>query len=67
MKITVLKNGPLLVSEACTVLDAETGEEIAVAKAPFALCRCGHSVNKPFCDGAHGKQGFEGACAKQGG
>jgi CDGSH-type Zn-finger protein len=31
-------------------------------RAVIGLCRCGHSENKPFCDGAHRRQGFESAC-----
>jgi CDGSH-type Zn-finger protein len=27
----------------------------------IALCRCGHSANKPFCDGAHAREGFRDA------
>jgi uncharacterized Fe-S cluster protein YjdI len=50
-KIKVLKNGPLLVEGSCVLMDQE-GKEAARA-APFALCRCGGSKNKPFCDGMH--------------
>jgi CDGSH-type Zn-finger protein len=28
-------------------------------KETFSLCRCGHSKDKPFCDGAHREAGFE--------
>ncbi len=60
-KITVRDNGPLLVEgEDVTVCDA-SGEEIALHGRPFALCRCGASANKPFCDGTHGRIGFQAA------
>lgn len=49
-------NGPLLVSGDVKLVDAE-GNEFET-KAQYALCRCGRSENKPFCDGSH-KQGFE--------
>lgn len=55
--ITIKKNGPLLVRGDITVLDFE-GNVVVPPKNPFALCRCGHSENKPFCDGAHNRQGF---------
>lgn len=62
--ITALKNGPLLIKEPIKIVDGTSGEEIVVAKFPVALCRCGASSNKPFCDGTHGKNGFDGTCAK---
>ena len=63
MTIQILKDGPLLVKEPCIVLNGETGKEMDIEKWPIALCRCGLSVNKPFCDGAHSKQGFDGTCS----
>ncbi len=56
-QIKALKNGPLLVEGNCMLIDA-TGKEVAVDNR-FALCRCGGSKNKPFCDGTHIKIGFD--------
>jgi CDGSH-type Zn-finger protein len=58
--IKILDNGPYIVDGAFSLTDA-TGQEIPVKKA--ALCRCGGSVKKPFCDGTHSKIGFQGAIA----
>ena len=52
------ENGPLLVSGGVRVLDAEGAVLYEGEKA--ALCRCGGSGNKPFCDGTHKKNGFRG-------
>jgi CDGSH-type Zn-finger protein len=60
VKITVLKNGPLLVEGSIELKDQD-GNVIPVTKQPAALCRCGASVNKPFCDGTHSKIGFDSA------
>ncbi len=58
--IQTAKNGPLLVSGTVQVVNAE-GQPIAVQPGPrVALCRCGHSAKKPFCDGSHKTSGFQG-------
>ena len=59
-KITALDNGPYLVKGAGVLLDAE-GNEFLTERATVALCRCGGSQNKPFCDGTHSKVGFRAA------
>ena len=57
--ITVRKNGSLLVTGDVTILD-HVGNVIPRIndKPNVALCRCGHSQRKPFCDGAHKTSGF---------
>lgn len=57
--ITVRDDGSLRVSGPVVLLDAE-GNPFET-KAVFALCRCGHSENKPFCDGSHRRIGFKSA------
>jgi CDGSH-type Zn-finger protein len=56
--VTVTRNGPLLLRGDIRILDAE-GNEVAVLE-KAALCRCGGSSNKPFCDGTHRTNGFTG-------
>jgi CDGSH-type Zn-finger protein len=48
------ENGPLVVVGAVKVVD-HLGNEFSLptGKDNVALCRCGHSKNKPFCDGSH--------------
>jgi len=71
-EIAVLTNGPYLVSGAIRLsskraLISEHGEPIAWVTAPaaagerYALCRCGASDRKPFCDGTHARVGFDGS------
>ena len=61
-KITVRNNGPLLVSGPVILEDA-LGLPFGLAgRATIALCRCGASANKPFCDGAHNGAGFKSEC-----
>lgn len=57
VKITVKDNGSLRVEGDFAILDVE-GNEIPHEGAAAGLCRCGHSANKPFCDGSH-KDRFE--------
>ncbi|NIM63909.1 MAG: CDGSH iron-sulfur domain-containing protein [Acidobacteria bacterium] len=56
-EIKVRKNGPYLVTGAVPLRDAE-GNPIEKTE-PFALCRCGGSATKPFCDGSHKRLGFD--------
>lgn len=58
-KITVLKNGPLLVDGDLTLNDADGATYDLAGRPSIALCRCGHSENKPFCDGNHRKGNFQ--------
>lgn len=50
-------DGPLLI-EGPISLSGQHGEQ-QVDKPKVALCRCGHSSNKPFCDGSHKRQGWQ--------
>ena len=58
INIKIKDNGPYIVEGEFTLTDA-LGNPIPVKKA--ALCRCGGSTTKPFCDGTHSKIGFKGA------
>ena len=59
-KITALDNGPYLVKGPVLLLDAE-GNEFRAERPTVALCRCGGSANKPFCDGTHAQAAFRAA------
>ncbi len=62
VKITVRTNGPLLVSGPVTLADM-AGQAFGLAgRTSIALCRCGQSENKPFCDGSHDRVGFKSEC-----
>ncbi len=66
MAINVLakKNGPYVVSGdlgELNLTDAEGNKYDLAGKPAIALCRCGASINKPFCDGTHSKIGFQAA------
>jgi CDGSH-type Zn-finger protein len=58
--ITTRPNGPYLVKGPITIVDPD-GKEFKVEGDTVALCRCGGSTRKPFCDGTHSKIGFQAA------
>ncbi len=51
VKLTLRKNGSILVEGPVEMIGPD-GEKLEVRE-KFALCRCGASKNKPYCDGAH--------------
>ena len=57
VEVKARENGPYLISGSGILVDAE-GNEVAIEGKMVALCRCGGSENKPFCDGTHRKAGF---------
>jgi CDGSH-type Zn-finger protein len=56
--IQVRENGSLKVTGPVTLVDAEGREFELPPGTAIALCRCGHSQNKPFCDKSHARVGF---------
>ena len=58
-RIVVAENGPYLVTNPAAVR-SYLGEPLRVPP-QLALCRCGESGDKPFCDGSHARTGFSGA------
>jgi CDGSH-type Zn-finger protein len=70
-RIKIIKNGPYIVSGNVPLMEKvivyndnsdhyEAGQLLPQAK-DYALCRCGHSKNMPFCDGSHNEIHFNGA------
>lgn len=59
VRIRCRVNGPLVVEGPVTIVD-HLGQEFTIPadKPAVALCRCGHSQRKPFCDGSHRDCGF---------
>jgi CDGSH-type Zn-finger protein len=57
--IQTLRNGPLLVKGPVEFQDAAGKRIMAAGGETVALCRCGHSSTKPFCDGSHKKADFK--------
>lgn len=58
MKVEVTPNGPYLIKTECLIVHSDGRKETKTGT--VALCRCGASGNKPYCDGTHRKIGFEG-------
>ena len=57
--IEIIKNGPYIVQGEVQLKDSEGN--VYPAEKRMALCRCGASTTKPFCDGTHSKVGFQAA------
>ncbi len=55
-KMQCKKNGSIRVTGTVDFVDAEGN--VIESKSDFSLCRCGHSKEKPFCDGSHREAGF---------
>lgn len=65
VQITPYRNGPYLVRGPFKLVDQD-GSEIEVRRETIALCRCGRSRMRPFCDGTHKLIGFEAASGSAG-
>ncbi|HVX11176.1 MAG TPA: CDGSH iron-sulfur domain-containing protein [Pirellulales bacterium] len=62
VRIRTRNNGPFVVEGPVTIVDAEGNAfTINTDKPAIALCRCGQSGKKPFCDGSHNRCGFVAA------
>lgn len=59
--ISTYEDGPFLVTGGLFRLIDAGGGEFSVEKETIALCRCGASTRKPFCDGTHSRIGFQAA------
>ena len=65
VEIKVRDNGPYKVTGPVRLVDAEGAEfEVPEGRA-IALCRCGQSATKPFCDATHRTSGFD-SCERAG-
>jgi CDGSH-type Zn-finger protein len=61
-KITINNNGSIKIEGEFTIQDQEGKAFDLAGRTTIGLCRCGHSQNKPFCDGSHRASGFESLC-----
>ena len=61
-KTIIRNNGPIRLEGDFSIED-QNGNTFGLAgRTVISLCRCGHSANKPFCDGSHGREGFQSEC-----
>ena len=57
-KVTIFNNGPIRIEGDFEIVDQQ-GQKFGLGgRTTVSICRCGHSANKPFCDGAHKREGF---------
>ena len=58
-KVNVRNHGPLRIEGDFKLYDADGSAFDLGGRTAISLCRCGHSQDKPFCDGSHKRVGFE--------
>ena len=61
-KIMIAPNGSIRVEGDFEIVDVEGKAFGLGGREKIGLCRCGQSANKPFCDGAHARTGFQSLC-----
>lgn len=60
VEVVVTNNGPIRIIGGDFVIKDQSGNAFDLAgRTMISLCRCGHSDNKPFCDGSHNRCGFQ--------
>ena len=64
MRITPYRDGPYILRGEFVLIDQD-GNEIATGRRTVALCRCGRSRIRPFCDGTHKLIGFEAPSGRE--
>ena len=57
--VRLRQNGPYVIDSDDVRITDWNGNEFPIGRRPVALCRCGASAKKPFCDGSHSKIGFQ--------
>jgi CDGSH-type Zn-finger protein len=59
VEVLVVNNGPIRVIGDFVIKDQNGNAFDLSGRTAISLCRCGHSENKPFCDGSHNRCGFQ--------
>jgi CDGSH-type Zn-finger protein len=57
-RVVINPNGPIRIEGDFSMVDVEGTAFGLGGRSAITLCRCGHSTSKPFCDGAHAREGF---------
>jgi len=58
-RVTVRSNGSIRIEGDFEIVDSDGAVFDLAGRTTISLCRCGHSENKPFCDGSHKNVGFQ--------
>jgi CDGSH-type Zn-finger protein len=57
-KVTIFNNGPIRIEGDFEIVDQQGKTYGLAGRTVISLCRCGHTDNSPFCDGAHKRHNF---------